>query len=106
MGLIIGKGGETIRFLQQQSGAKVQVAKREIGETGIRNVFVEGTQEKFDHAKRLIQAIIDEHRKNATQKANSNLLTVQFPIPNNLTGLIIGKNRIYVRCFRKGRRNA
>jgi far upstream element-binding protein len=30
VGLIIGKGGETIRNLQLQSGAKIQVAKKEV----------------------------------------------------------------------------
>lgn len=47
VGLIIGKGGETIRQLQLESGAKVQVAKKMIEETGMRNVFVEGPDEKF-----------------------------------------------------------
>ncbi len=27
VGLIIGKGGETIKYLQQQSGARIQVAR-------------------------------------------------------------------------------
>ena len=60
VGLIIGKGGETIRQLQQESGAKIQVAKKEVGNTGIRNVFVEGTPDRYEHAKRLIEAIIEE----------------------------------------------
>ena len=58
--MIIGKGGETIRRLQIESGAKVQVAKKEITETGIRNVFVEGPPDKFDAAKRMIENIIEE----------------------------------------------
>ena len=60
VGLIIGKGGETIRQLQQESGAKIQVAKKEITGTGLRNVFVEGTPDRYEHAKRLIEAIVDE----------------------------------------------
>ncbi len=47
VGLIIGKNGETIKQLQLDSGAKVQVAKKEVEETGMRNVFVEGPDEKF-----------------------------------------------------------
>jgi predicted PilT family ATPase len=42
VGLIIGKGGDTIRQLQQKSGCKIQVAKREIPHSAFRNVFVEG----------------------------------------------------------------
>jgi len=33
VGLIIGKGGETIRQLQVESGAKIQVAKKEVEAT-------------------------------------------------------------------------
>jgi far upstream element-binding protein len=62
VGLIIGKGGETIRQLQQQTGAKIQVAKKEMPHKGVRNVFVEGSVERYDHAKRLIDEIIAEVR--------------------------------------------
>jgi hypothetical protein len=30
---------------------------------GLRNVFVEGTPERFDHAKRLIDEIVSEARR-------------------------------------------
>lgn len=60
VGLIIGKGGETIRQLQQESKAKIQVAKKEVENTGFRNVFVDGPPERYEHAKRLIEAIVAE----------------------------------------------
>ncbi len=63
VGLIIGKGGETIRNLQIQSGAKIQVAKKEVIGKGVRNVFVEGTPERFEHAKKLIDDIVLEARR-------------------------------------------
>lgn len=63
VGLIIGKHGETIRKLQNDSGAKIQVAKTEIKDTNRRNVFVEGTHEKYILAKEAIEAIISEHRR-------------------------------------------
>ena len=62
VGLIIGKGGETIRQLQQESGAKIQVAKKEIQNTGFRNVFVDAPPERYEHAKKLIDNIIEEVR--------------------------------------------
>ena len=58
VGLIIGKGGETIRQLQLESGAKVQVAKKMIEDTGMRNVLVEGPDEKFQRAKEMIEEIV------------------------------------------------
>ena len=47
IGLIIGKGGETIRLLQQKSGAKIQVAKKELPNSDQRYVFVEATEDKY-----------------------------------------------------------
>ena len=63
VGLIIGKGGETIRYLQMKSGSKIQVAKKEIPGTSLRNVFIEGQPDKFEGAKVLIEEIVEEHRK-------------------------------------------
>jgi far upstream element-binding protein len=85
---------------------------------GVRNVFVEGTPERFDHAKRLIEEIVFEARRlNKTQSASSFSHNVSinaevnpfpgphipYPIPNTLTGLIIGKNgetikQLHNRC--------
>jgi far upstream element-binding protein len=62
VGLIIGKGGETIRQLQLDSGAKIQVAKKEVAETGMRNVFVEGPDDKYRKAKSMIDDIIRVHK--------------------------------------------
>ena len=48
MGLVIGKGGETIKKLQDESGAKkVQVAADSAKGSGVRNVFVEGDKSKL-----------------------------------------------------------
>lgn len=60
VGLIIGKGGETIRQLQQESGAKIQVAKKEMQNTGVRNVFVDGPADRYEAAKKLIENIVNE----------------------------------------------
>lgn len=58
VGLIIGKGGDTIRQLQAESGAKIQVAKAEVKDSGVRNVFVEGPDDKYRKAKEMIDDII------------------------------------------------
>jgi rRNA processing protein Krr1/Pno1 len=89
VGLIIGKGGETIRKLQQESGAKIQVAKKEIAQTGMRNVFIEGAPERYENARRLIEAILEEHRENMATAPQSH--TVEYPIPGNVVGLLLGK---------------
>ena len=63
VGLIIGKGGDTIRHLQLRSGCKIQVAKKQIPYTDIRNVFVEGPQDKLENARVLIEKIVHEHKR-------------------------------------------
>lgn len=88
--MIIGKGGETIRQLQQESKAKIQVAKKEIENTGVRNVFVDGPEDRFRHAKSLIDAIIAEYQK--THAPSPGFISVDMTIPNSITGLLIGKN--------------
>jgi far upstream element-binding protein len=97
VGLIIGKSGETIRKLQNQSGAKIQVAKTEIKDTNVRNVFVEGSHEKYLLAKEAIEAIISEHRRvNESQihigETNPFSNTQKFvKVYDKYVGLIIGK---------------
>ena len=51
VGLVIGRGGDTIRHLQLESGAKIQVALKTVAETGMRNVFVEAPDDKYRKAK-------------------------------------------------------
>ena len=98
VGLIIGRGGETIRQLQVQSGAKIQVAKREVLNTCMRNVFVEGPPENYEKARKLIEDVVEEHKKihNAfSHSGESNPFPgphFTLPVPKNLIGLIIGKN--------------
>ncbi len=55
IGLIIGKSGEMIRKLQQDSGAKIQVARKEVEGKGVRYVFIEGDEDKYVRAKQLIE---------------------------------------------------
>jgi far upstream element-binding protein len=98
VGLVIGKGGETIRLLQQESGAKIQVAKKEIPNSNLRNVFVEGTPEKYQKAKDLIEEIIRDHRRSSDQiihVGDSNPFygnKEYVPIPDKYVGLVIGKS--------------
>ncbi|RIA91271.1 hypothetical protein C1645_126839 [Glomus cerebriforme] len=54
VGLIIGKGGETVRALQQQSGAKIQIEPVHGAPPVDRNVQIIGTAENIAIAKSLI----------------------------------------------------
>lgn len=46
-----------------KSGSKIQVAKKEIPHSSVRNVFIEGAPEKFGGAVKLIEGIVEDHRK-------------------------------------------
>lgn len=101
IGLIIGKRGETIRRLQQDSGAKIQVAKKEREETKERYVFVEGTEDKYNHAKQLIDEIVDEWKKihckpdiPLESKPVGGPHSQTIPIPNNIIGLLTGDHNL------------
>ncbi|XP_059469872.1 tudor and KH domain-containing protein homolog [Neocloeon triangulifer] len=58
-GLIIGKGGTTIRALQKNSGAKITVDSSEFGVKG-QKVTLKGTAKEVAEAKRLIEEKIKE----------------------------------------------
>ena len=56
VGLVIGRGGETIKQLQAESGAtKVQVAADNAPGSEYRNVFIEGTEEA---CKKVCEAVV------------------------------------------------
>ena len=98
VGLIIGKNGDTIRRLNRESACKIQIAVKPIPNTKMRYVFIEGPEDKYELAKKLIEAIIAEQ---VNMKMNSEHLGESNPnpgpytllkIPNKMVGLIIGRN--------------
>ncbi|KAL2919549.1 hypothetical protein HK105_201196 [Polyrhizophydium stewartii] len=64
VGLIIGKGGETIKVLQQRSNARITVAKEHEMEPGstTRNITLAGTESSIASAQQLITEIIQQQQ--------------------------------------------
>lgn len=62
VGVIIGKGGETIRYLQLQSGAKIQVTRDMDADPNAqtRAVEISGTSEQISKAEQLINDVLAE----------------------------------------------
>lgn len=91
VGRIIGKGGETIRQLQNDSGAKVDIRKDEPG-----IVRLGGSAECIARAKEMITDIIERDR---TQGPNNDAYGSRRPekcedvmeVPNAMMGRIIGR---------------
>jgi polyribonucleotide nucleotidyltransferase len=58
VGLIIGKGGETIQSLQRKSGARISIKPEDGRESGIRMVNLSGSSTSIATAKNMINDII------------------------------------------------
>ena len=95
VGLIIGKNGDTIRRLNRDSGCKIQIAIKPYPNTNTRYVFIEGTPEKYEIAKKLIEEIISEQvamKQNFSHLGETNPYPGPYTplkIPNKMVGLII-----------------
>ncbi|KAD4982130.1 hypothetical protein E3N88_18801 [Mikania micrantha] len=102
VGVIIGKGGETIKYLQLQSGAKIQVTRDMDADPHslTRAVEITGTSEAIAKAEQLIIEVLAEacaksggsgivSRRLPAQQGGTEQFVMQ--VPNNKVGLIIGK---------------
>ncbi|CAK9207684.1 unnamed protein product [Sphagnum troendelagicum] len=97
VGLVIGKGGETIKYLQHQSGARIQVARDADSDPRLstRQVELTGNPEQINRAEQLVKDVIAE----ASAGGPGGLARgfgppgeqVQVKVPNNKVGLIIGR---------------
>ncbi|KAI8530973.1 hypothetical protein RHMOL_Rhmol11G0101400 [Rhododendron molle] len=98
VGVIIGKSGETIKYLQLQSGAKIQVTRDMEADPNSPNRPVEltGTPEQIAKAEQLIQEVLSEAEAGGSvgnRRVPGQLSGEQYvtKIPNNKVGLVIGK---------------
>ncbi|XP_078604424.1 far upstream element-binding protein 1-like isoform X10 [Branchiostoma floridae x Branchiostoma japonicum] len=105
VGLIIGRGGEQITRLQAESGCKVQMAQ-DSGGLPERVCTLTGTPPSIEHAKRLIDQIIEKGRSSgATEQPGTTLpdgsIVTEMMIPGNKVGLVIGKGGETIRSLQE-----
>jgi far upstream element-binding protein len=62
VGLLIGKGGETIKYLQQHSGAKIQITRDSDANpfSLTRQVELIGPLDRIDKAEQLIKDVMSQ----------------------------------------------
>lgn len=62
VGVLIGKGGDTVRFLQYNSGAKIQIVRDADADMALsmRPVELIGSLESINKAEKLIRDVIQE----------------------------------------------
>uniref|UniRef100_A0A8D3BU23 Far upstream element (FUSE) binding protein 1 n=1 Tax=Scophthalmus maximus TaxID=52904 RepID=A0A8D3BU23_SCOMX len=90
--LVIGRGGEQISRLQQDSGCKIQIAP-DSGGMPDRSVTLTGPPESIQAAKRLLTDIVEKGRPAPAFHHNDGPgMTVQeIMVPASKAGLVIGK---------------
>ncbi|XP_053188643.1 far upstream element-binding protein 2 isoform X1 [Scomber japonicus] len=87
VGLIIGRGGEQINKIQQDSGCKVQIAHDSAG-LPERSVSLTGSPDAIERAKALIDDIVSRGHESTNGQSGS---MQEMIIPAGKAGLIIGK---------------
>lgn len=85
VGIIIGKGGETIKRLAQDSGCKIQFKPDDDPNTPDRCATLQGTPDQIARATQMISDLLQRNQHNPAQE------TFLMHVPANKTGLVIGK---------------
>uniref|UniRef100_A0A7N1A4L4 K Homology domain-containing protein n=1 Tax=Kalanchoe fedtschenkoi TaxID=63787 RepID=A0A7N1A4L4_KALFE len=99
VGVIIGKGGETIKYLQLQSGAKIQITRDAEADRNCptRPVELSGTPDQITRAEQLINDVLNEAESGGSgtvsRRFNGQSGGEEFNmmVPNSKVGLVIGK---------------
>lgn len=110
VGLIIGRGGETIRDLQERSGCHINIVSENKSVNGLRPVNLIGSPAAARHAKELILEIVDSDSRNGSNPAgarggrNDNFgsagpekINDSVYVPSDAVGMIIGKGGETIR---------
>jgi far upstream element-binding protein len=107
VGLIIGRGGETIRDLQERSGCHVNIVGEQKSVNGLRPVNLIGSREAAAKAKDLIMEIVESDSKSLASKdrapaqrdsgrdggygGGGEKINDSIFVPSEAVGMIIGK---------------
>ncbi|KAL5713452.1 hypothetical protein ACHQM5_015523 [Ranunculus cassubicifolius] len=101
VGVIIGKGGETIKYLQLQSGARIHITKDTDADPSsqTRDVEINGKPDQISRAEKLINDVIEETDAGgagSTAARGSNFIApgadqFSMKIPNDKVAWVIGK---------------
>lgn len=95
VGLVIGKGGETIKALQEKTGAKMVIIQEGPGqEAAEKPLRISGDPQKVEHAKQLVfDLIVDKDNFNGGRNHNLGAGGEQLEVfvPKTAVGVVIGK---------------
>lgn len=94
---VIGPQGSTIRDIQVQSGAQVDVARRKDAIDGMIEVTFSGPPDCVDVAKSMINDLLDEYNHHSGRQND----TVMMMIADNMCGLVIGSRGSNIRSIQE-----
>lgn len=104
VGLIIGRGGETIRDLQERSGCHINIVGENKSLNGYRPVNLIGSAASQRHAKDLVFEIVESDQKGISIKELHsrrddpyNKINDAIHVPGEAVGMIIGKGGETIR---------
>ncbi|EXJ65705.1 uncharacterized protein A1O5_11232 [Cladophialophora psammophila CBS 110553] len=104
VGLIIGRGGETIRDLQDRSGCHVNIVGENKSVNGMRPVNLIGSASAQQYARDLILEIVESDQKGISIKDlhreredSQGKLNDSIVVPGEAVGMIIGKGGESIR---------
>uniref|UniRef100_A0AAY5LCC0 K Homology domain-containing protein n=1 Tax=Esox lucius TaxID=8010 RepID=A0AAY5LCC0_ESOLU len=93
---LIGRGGEQISRMQQESGCKIQIAP-DSGGMPDRSVTLTGSPDAIQTAKRLLTEIVEKGRPtpafhhNSSNEGGPGMSVQEILVPASKAGLVIGK---------------
>jgi far upstream element-binding protein len=113
VGLIIGRGGETIRDLQDRSGCHVNIVGENKSINGMRPVNLIGSASAQQYARDLILEIVESDQKGISVKdlhreredshsSGSGKINDSIVVPGDAVGMIIGKGTlqsVFLMCI-------
>lgn len=99
VGLVIGRGGETIRDLQEKSGCHVNIVGENKSVNGFRPVNLIGSMSAQQYARELIMEIVESDQKGISVKElrtrgrddPHDKINDSIMVPGDSVGMIIGK---------------
>ncbi|KAI8826186.1 uncharacterized protein EV422DRAFT_515673 [Fimicolochytrium jonesii] len=93
VGLVIGRGGETIHRLQDQSGASINVVQESAQDTssGLRTITLSGNPASVDMAKQLIDELVNSQGPPGRFQNNFRGETEIIKVHTDRVGLVIGR---------------
>lgn len=92
IGLVIGKGGENIKRIQNETGATVRVDPNTVDEKGNKVCTITGTKQAVDEARNQVSSVIDNAATNKRPRMQvEGGEQYRMKIPATRTGAIIGK---------------